>query len=91
MTPIGRYTLVGFGIRCAIPDCKANTADQAPSAHWRTPEAAVRAAQALLWIHAALAPGEPHVWFCPLHQRRDPSSGRWVPAVTTDLRAEGAA
>lgn len=80
-------SLRGFGIGCVIPDCRSNTADQAPPRFRRTPEASVEAARHLGWIHAPLNPGEPHVWFCPLHQRYEPASRRWVPGIRTEVAA----
>lgn len=73
--------LGGYGIICAVPDCRHNTADQAPSRYWRMRETAVEAARRLGWIHAALQPGEEHVWFCPMHQRFEATAYRWVPAI----------
>lgn len=80
-TRVGHFGVFGYGIVCAVPDCRENTAMQSPSGYWRQPATVVQAASNLGWITARLAPGEPRVWFCPMHQRFDAISSRWVPAI----------
>lgn len=85
MTRLTWSTLRGLGVQCVIPDCKADTAEQSPRRYRATPEAVLQNAKDLGWIAARLAPGEDAVWFCPLHQRYEESSRRWVPAYADRL------
>lgn len=80
LTPLRGYT-----IACSVPDCRQETAEQAPSRSWRTPDRAVLAAKALGWIHAPDETGA-QAWYCPTHQAWDPRTSRWAAAPpTTDI------
>lgn len=76
--------LRGFSITCHAPNCRQETAEQAPSRYVRTPELAVHTAQLLGWIHAQPHRDQPHAWFCPMHQAYDATGRRWIP---TGVRA----
>lgn len=69
----------GYTIRCSVPGCEQETAEQAPSRTWRTADRAVLAARSLGWVHAPDEDGLQQ-WFCPLHQAWDPGKRRWVAA-----------
>jgi hypothetical protein len=77
----------GWTITCSHPECSESTADQAPGGYWRADEdRAVLAARKLGWLHVRTARGD-IVWACPLHQARDATAGRWVPALPAEVLA----